>query len=419
MDPDLLVAGEDAPLPRWALGRLKELFRYFPVVCVIGARQVGKTTLVHSCFPGIASVTFDEISDIGSARSDPDLFLQSHPAPYFLDEIQFVPQVLSSLKRLVDRDKGKGMYVLSGSQQFSVLKALSESMAGRVAFLELPPLARGEILGRPQERSFLREWVAKRGQIAGLPVAPRPESIWPRIWRGGMPALIGLPDAMVADWCEGYVRTYLERDLRTVGDVSDIAEFRRFLALLASQTAQEINATQLGRELGMDRKTALRWASLAEAGFLWRELPSYSRNSAKRIAGRPKGLMADTGLACHLLRIQSPEGLQEHPLRGALFETWVVQQILRGFQDRAAPPHASHYRTLAGAEVDLVLEEDGWVFPIEVKLTARPDKLDARGLKSFRETWPEHRIAPGLLVCAIEAPTWINPATLAVPWWMI
>lgn len=169
----------------------------------------------------------------------------------------------------------------------------------------------------------------------------------------------------------------------------------------------------------MDRKTALRWASLAEAGFLWRELPAYSRNSAKRIAGRPKGLMSDTGLACHLLRIQSAVGLQEHPLRGELFETWVVQQVLRCFQDRANPPHASHYRTLAGAEVDLVLEEDGWVFPIEVKLTARPDKLDARGLKSFRETWSEHRIAPGLMVCAIESPAWINPTTLAIPWWMI
>ena len=419
MDPDLLVAAEEASLDRWATARLRELFRYFPVVCVIGARQVGKTTMVQNAFPGIRSVTFDEIADIGSARKDPDLFLQSHPGPCFLDEIQFSPQVLSSLKRLVDQEKRKGMYVLSGSQQFSVLKALSESMAGRVAFLELSPLARGEILGRVQNLSFVRTWVARRGQLEALPEAGRTESLWPRVWRGGMPALIGLPDSMIADWSEGYVRTYLERDLRTVGGVSDLGEFRRFLALLASQTAQELNASELGRELGMDRKTALRWAALAEAGFQWREIPAYSRNTAKRIAGRPKGHMADTGMACHLLRIQSPDALEEHPLRGALFETWVVQQILRAFQDRANPPHASHFRTLAGAEVDLILEEDGWVFPIEVKLTARPDALDARGLKAFRATWPEHRIAPGLLVCSIQHPTWINPQTLAIPWWMI
>jgi hypothetical protein len=398
---------------------LQELFRYFPVVCVVGARQVGKTTLVQCAFPEIPSVTFDPSTDIGSARSDPDLFLQTHPAPHFLDEIQFVPPLLSSMKRLVDRGKRSGMYLLSGSQQFSVLHKLAESMAGRVAFLELPPLARGEILGNPQDQAFLRRWIGERGELGTYPVTPKPESIWPRIWRGGMPALIGLPDSMVPDWCDGYVRTYLERDLRTAGGVSDLAEFRRFLALLASQTAQEINAAHLGRELGMDRKTALRWAALAQAGFQWRELPAFSRNSAKRIAGRPKGHMADTGLACHLLRIQSPVGLEEHPSRGALFETWVVQQILRGFQDRGNPPHASHFRTLAGAEVDLVLEEDGWVFPIEVKLTARPGPVDARGLNAFRETWPDHRIAPGLLVCAVENPTWIRKDVLAVPWWSL
>jgi hypothetical protein len=419
MDPDLLVAMESSTLDRWAKGRLQELFRHFPVVCVIGARQVGKTTLVHSTFPDIASVTFDPSTDIGSARSDPDLFLQTHPAPCFLDEIQFVPQLLSSMKRLVDKQKRPGMYLLSGSQQFSVLHSLAESMAGRVAFLELPPLARGEILCRPKDGAFLRKWISDRGDIQTFSVTSKPESVWPRMWRGGMPALIDLPDSMVPDWSEGYVRTYLERDLRVAGGVSDLAEFRRFLALLASQTAQEINATHLGRELGMDRKTALRWASLAEAGFQWRELPAFSRNAAKRIAGRPKGHMADTGLACHLLRIQSPQGLEEHPLRGALFETWVVQQILRGFQDRANPPHASHFRTLAGAEVDLVLEEDGWVFPVEVKLTARPGPMDARGLKAFRETWPDHRIAPGLLVCAVESPTWIRKDVLAVPWWSL
>lgn len=419
MDPDLLVAMESSTLDRWARERLQDLFRHFPVVCVIGARQVGKTTIVHSTFPDMASVTFDPSTDIGSARSDPDLFLQTHPAPCFLDEIQFVPQLLSSLKRLVDRQKRAGMYLLSGSQQLSVLHSLAESMAGRVAFLELPPLARGEILCRPKDGAFLRRWIGERGNLQTPVVTAKPESVWPRIWRGGMPALIGLPDSMVPEWNDGYVRTYLERDLRVAGGVSDLAEFRRFLALLASQTAQEINATHLGRELGMDRKTALRWASLAETGFQWRELPAFSRNAAKRIAGRPKGHMADTGLACHLLRIQSPLGLEEHPLRGALFETWVVQQILRGFQDRAAPPHASHFRTLAGAEVDLVLEEDGWVFPVEVKLTARPGPMDARGLKAFRETWPDHRIAPGLLVCAVEQPTWIRQEALAVPWWSL
>ena len=133
MDPDLLVAMESSTLDRWARERLQELFRHFPVVCVIGARQVGKTTLVHTAFPDMASVTFDPSTDIGSARSDPDLFLQTHPAPCFLDEIQFVPPLLSSMKRLVDKQKRPGMYLLSGSQQFSVLHSLAESMAGRVA----------------------------------------------------------------------------------------------------------------------------------------------------------------------------------------------------------------------------------------------------------------------------------------------
>jgi predicted AAA+ superfamily ATPase len=201
-----------------------------------------------------------------------------------------------------------------------------------------------------------------------------------------------------------------------LGEVADWQEFGRFYGLLCSLTAQAINFSQLGREIGMTPQTARRWLSILEATFQWFSLPAFSGNAVKRVASRPKGHIAETGLACYHARISSPRSLGSHPLYGALFESAMVQEMRKQAATLAVRPALYHWRTAGGAEVDLILERDGLLYPFEFKLTTRPDKHDASGLRAFKATYPERATGPGALVCAVTRPRWVTDEVLAIPW---
>lgn len=397
---------------------LADVAKYFPVVVLLGARQVGKTTLLRKCFPQAACHTFDPSMDIGGARQDPDLFLQNNPSPLFLDEVQYVPELLAALKREVDRDRSPGRFFLSGSHNLNVLKQVAESMAGRVAVLELKTMSCRELWSRTESPSFLGHWLQERA-LPGVPIMPPQQTLAQRVWRGGYPGLLPLPDRMVPVWWDSYLATYLERDVRLVTNVHSLQLYRRFVRMMGALTAQEVNANQLGRELEVDRRTALAWKSVMEATYQWVEVLAWSRNAIKRVAGKSKGYLADSGMACNLLQIGSSETLMDHPMWGSLFETFAVAEITKAVQKLPIRPALWHFRSTGGAEVDLVVEHQGWLYPFEFKVKTNPTGRDARGILAMREHFPKEQIAPGLVICSVTEPRKLSEHAWAIPWWWL
>lgn len=404
--------------------RLRKLIENFAVVIVSGARQVGKSTLLQHELPHWQSVVFSQAVDVGDARRDPDLFLDNHPAPLILDEIQYAPELVPAIKRRIDRvpdgaaRRTPGQYVLTGSQQWSVLKTAGESLAGRAVFIDLEGFSLAEIAQVPAGDHWLQRYLNAPEAF----VASKAEqftfgrTLYEQLWRGFLPEADSLGLDLVPDFYRGYLRTYIERDVRLISDVADWQQFGRFVQLAAALTAQEINHSQFGRELAVTPQTAKRWLAILHATFQYFELPAYHGNTVKRISGKPKGYIADTGLACNLQVITTPQTLAGHPLTGALFETAVVNEVRKLAATMSTPPGMHHWRTRKGAEVDLLLERDGVFFPIEVKLTTRPTRGDARGIVAFRDTYPHLTVAPGLVIAPIDRVVAISEHDYAVPW---
>lgn len=403
--------------PRHAEGLVRRLAGHFRVVLVTGARQTGKSTLLKHLFPRARHVLFDPLKDMHGARRDPDLFLDTFPPPLVLDEIQFVPELLPALKRRVEGTQRKGLYLMTGSQNLALLRDVSESLAGRVGIVHLEGMTPLELAARGRERTWLPRWLKepeKGPALFGRP-AVKSDRLVRFLWRGTLPALLDLPDDMVPHYWDSYVRTYVERDVRVAGDVRNLADFTRFLELSAALTAQEINDSQCGREVGLAPATARHWRELLSASYQWTELSPYHGNTLKRVSGKRKGHIADSGLACHLLRLSSPEALLGSPLLGPLFESWVVHCLRQQFVCLRMAPQLCHWRSAGGAEVDVVLELDGRLYPIEVKCGTSLSGHDARGLRAFRDTYGK-KVAPGLILYAGQDVVRLDRDTTAIPW---
>ena len=397
--------------------RLRELSKHFKGILLVGARQVGKTTLLHHLFPEARAVTFDPIQDLYGARRDPDLFLDNFPPPLILDEIQYAPELLPALKRRMDTQSGHGQYYLSGSQQLALLKDVTESLAGRVAMVQLGPMTPLERLGFGGTPAWVEAYLDKPDAFAGQEwkrVLGK-EEVYQALWRGQLPGTLDLPDTVLPDYYQSYVGTYIERDVRRQGGLADLAGFSRLVGLAAALTAQEVNASQFGREVGVSPRTARLWLDILAACYQWRELPAYHGNAVKRVSGRPKGYLGDTGLACWLQRISSPVALAGHPLVGSVFETMVVNSLVAEASILSSSPRAWHWRSTGGAEVDLLFERDGSLYPIEVKCKTNLSGHDLRGLHAFRETYGK-KVRHAVIVYAGTELLRVAPDIVAVPW---
>jgi len=404
---------------RFLSGKLRQMVASFPVVVVSGARQVGKTTLIRHLFPEFDYVVLDPVTDVQNARRDPDLFLHNHPSPLIVDEIQYAPELTAALKRRVDGARGRpGQFLLTGSQQWQVMRALAESLAGRVAFLDLDGFSLSELSGRATG-GWLPRWLKSPEEV----VAERPNEdcrypgrLWDWLWRGFLPGVQLVPAELVPEFWAGYFRTYIERDARLAGEVDDWQQFGRFVRLAGALTAQEINHSQLGRDIGMTPQTARRWLSVLRGTFQWIELPAYSGNVVKRVSGKPKWHLRDSGLACHLAQVNSSGALGAHPLLGALFETAMVHELRKQDSELVGAGAHYHWRSAGGAQVDFLLEREGLIHPFEIKLTSQPTRRDALGLAAFRQAHPHLKIGKGVILCATERPHWINEEVAAIPW---
>lgn len=401
-------------IDRAIASRLTALAEHFPVIVVSGARQVGKSTLLAKTLgTGIDYVTFDPVLDIEGARGDPDLFLANHRRPIVLDEIQYAPEVASAVKRSVDRDRSSGSFFISGSQQWSVIRGLSDSLAGRAVFLDLEAFSIAE-LGKGT--SWLESWLkSKRPSASGFR-GDAEITLPERMWRGWMPETQVLPLDMVPVFYEGYLRTYIEHDARNFASPQDLQVFGSFARLAASLTGQEILYSSIARELGVSGPTAARWFDTLSSTFQYQLISAFSGNPVKRVTSKPKGIMREIGLAVNLLGLANPGSVADSPLRGRLFETLVIGEIRKAASLLSPAPSLYHWRSTGGAEVDLVLEWDGTLYPVEIKMASAPGKRDMSGLTAFRAAHPSYRLAPGLILCACTSPYPITENCWAMPW---
>ncbi len=404
---------------RIASNKLLKLSNAFPAVVISGARQVGKSTLVEHLFKEKADlVVFDPVIDVENARQDPELFFNNHRTPIILDEIQYAPELIPVIKRRVDKDRSPGQYIITGSQQWGVLKSISESLAGRAVFLDLESLSLSEISGKQDVKSLIPAWLDSPTDFlmtnySRLPVS---STLYELLWKGSMPESQFIDQELIPDFYSAYIRTYIERDVRLLANISDFQLFGRFLRLMAALTAQEINFSQLGRELGLSPKTVGKWLQILIATFQWFEVPSYSGNTIKRISGKPKGYIADTGLACTSQAISTPSAIGSHPNLGALFETAVVSEIKKQLSILSPRPNLYHWRSHGGGEVDLILERDAAFYPIEIKAKSNPSRKDTSGISSFRKTYPHLKIEKGLVLCPVDGIFQLSDLDYAVPW---
>lgn len=405
-------------LPRHLESQILESSHHFKAILLLGARQAGKSTLLSNLFPHIKMFVFDPIQDIYGAKRDPDLFLSSFPAPLILDEVQYVPELLAALKRKMDQSNAKGQYFLTGSQNFSMLRSLSESMAGRIAIFNLENFTLQEVLGLGKETGWVLSYL-KDPQTFYQTRKTTP-STFPNLveslFRGSFPGTVELPTTQIPRYFSSYLQTYIDRDIRIQENIRDLSEFNRFLSISAALTAQEINASHLGREIGISPQTARKWLDLLIFSYQWLELPSFHGNTLKRISGKKKGLFKDTGFACYLQRIESPETLAVNPRLGSIFETFIINTIYQQCSVMQTPPECYHYRSAGGAEVDLILEKAGKIYPIEMKCKTHLDKHDLSGLKAFRIAYPHLQIEQALIIYAGQEAYRLDEHTIAIPW---
>lgn len=320
-----------------------------PIVAVTGPRQSGKTTLCRALFPEKPYVSLEALDVRDYATQDPRAFLAEYTEGAILDEIQHAPGLLSYLQVEVDRRPDAGRFVLTGSQQFALAQGLSQSLAGRFAIFQLLPLSLDEIA----------EFPAPQGD---LPTT---------LWRGAYPRIHDR-EIPPQRWLSDYLATYIQRDVRQVLQVGDLQTFTTFLRLCAGRTGQELNLSRLGADAGVSHNTAKAWLSVLEASFLVFRTPAWHSNSRKQQIKAAKMHFVDSGLACHLLRIQSPEQLRHHPLRGALFESWVAAEVLKARLNQGLEPALYHFRQTRGAEVDLLLDRGDALVAVEANSGTTP-----------------------------------------------
>jgi predicted AAA+ superfamily ATPase len=331
-------------IKRSASSILRELARGFPVVAVTGPRQSGKTTLVKAMFPKKPYISLEEVQLRDFAINDPKAFLKQFPNGAILDEVQRCPDLFSYLQLIVDNDKRAGLFILTGSQQFGLLSRITQSLAGRVALVTLLPF------------SFVE--LQKSGVAPTSLEALLFQGLYPPVYDGR---------STPTHWYDYYIRTYVERDVRQLINIQDLSTFQRFVRICAAHTGQLVNLSGLANDCGINHMTAKAWLSVLEASYLIILLYPHFKNFNKRLVKSPKLYFLDTGLASYLLGLQTAEQLTLHPQRGALFETWVVSELLKARFDQGLSSNLYFWRDHIGNEIDILVEQANRLIPIEVK----------------------------------------------------
>lgn len=403
---------------RWLEPSFEAAVNDFPVVVLTGARQVGKSTLLQEA-ESVKSWRYITLDDYGIRRqadADPHA-LWAGTDRIVIDEVQHSPKLLSAVKMAVDNKKNKMKFVLSGSANLLLMRRVSESLAGRAVYFTLYPMTVGETEGK-SSADILNMLFKGEVPDKGCKKKEDREDHFQTIGRGFMPPLLSLTSSnSVARWWQGYIATYLERDLREISQIDSLVDFRKVMEALALRSGQMLNQTEVSRDTGISQPTIHRYINLLETTCLAERLPAFSINRTKRLIKAPKFYWLDSGLASHLSGLYDPESLQESKEKGALFETFILHH-LKALSELIAPAARVYYwRTVTGLEVDFVLEHGKRLLAIEVKLSSTPRYSDIEGLRLFIQEYPETKL--GILLYDGDEIRWMDKKIVALPWRLV
>lgn len=394
---------------------LQELLGLFPCVALLGVRQCGKTTLLQELLPGWRLFDLEKLADHDAIARDPDLFLRLNAERVAIDESQLLPALFPALRVAIDsRREAAGRFVITGSSSPELLSAIAESLAGRIAIIEMAPFSLAEAYELPP--SPLYGLIAARAPLLDL------AQLQPRLtleqcadyWLHG-----GYPEPWIRDtprfrklWLQNYLQTYLDRDLPRLFPGLDRQKFRLFVQMLAQLSGSTINYAEVARALGVSQPTARDYFQIAHGTFVWRHLPAYEKDATKRVVKHPKGYLRDSGLLHYLLHLQGRDDLMAHPRMGASWEGMVIETLLRGFAAAGVDCQPFHYRTGGGAEIDLVLEGEFGMVPVEIKHTQH---VDARSLRALRDFVAERGCRYGIVINNDEQPRLLDENLIGIP----
>lgn len=363
-------------LQRHAERTVKKLSKMFGAVLVAGPRQVGKTTMLKEITNDMGYVTLDDPILLASAVEQSVTFFKDNPPPVFIDEVQKAPELFKQIKMLIDRDKKKGQFFMCGSQQYQMMKNVSESLAGRIGLLTLLGLSMRERYGVVFDEPFLpteEYFSSRRSSLTAISY----DDVWKSIHRGSMPEMCANPEFDWQMFYASYLRTYIERDVRELAQVGDEIKFTRFMSVMASRTGQLLNLSSAANDVGISQPTAERWLSVLVASNIVYLLKPYSNNLTSRAVKTPKLYFLDTGLAAYLTRWNTPDVLKNGAMAGAFFECFVVSEIIKSYYNKGIlEPTLYFYRDKDKKEIDVLIEENNTLYPLEVKKHSDPRKSD-------------------------------------------
>ena len=395
-------------------GYIRKANRQFPVLMLTGARQVGKTTILRHLSEGTRSyVSLDDPLVLDLAREDPAIFMQRFPPPALIDEIQYAPQLLPYIKMEVDRSRKPGLFWLTGSQHFHLMKGVSESLAGRVGVVQLLGLSRREIMGMSMESKPFVPRPAVIGRRLKTGGRLTLKELYRLIWRGSYPA-VALDKRADRDlFYASYVQTYVQRDIRDLARVGDEMAFLRFLRATSARSGQMLNLVDLARDADVAPNTAKSWLSILQASGIAYLLEPYHTSMTKRLVKTPKLYFLDTGLCAYLTEWSSPETLEAGAMSGAILETWVVGELLKAWWHNGRRAPFYYYRDKDKREIDLLVVEDATIYPFEIKKTASPGKDDVRHFRTLEKL--KMRVGSGGIICLAEQSLPLGESVNSIP----
>ena len=389
----------------------------YPVVLVTGPRQVGKTTMLKKLMEGTnrGYVTLDDLNERQLAKTDPELFLQLHKPPVLIDEVQYAPELFTYIKIHADKTHEAGAFWLTGSQVFKLMQGVQESLAGRVAVLSLTSLSQAELAGG-EISPFVIELDALAARKACREKTDA-KGIFERIFRGSMPAIVSGANSNSPIFYSSYLTTYIERDVKELSDAIDSLKFLRFITAVAARCGQMCNIAEIARDADINQSQAKNWLGILEALGIIFYLHPYSNNLLKRLVKTPKLYFYDTGLVCYLTKWSSAETLESGAMNGAILENYVVSEIKKTYLNCGIEPYLYYYRDKDAKEIDIVLEHDGMLNPIEIKKTANPGTELTKVFHLLdKSSTPRSK---GAVICVKPELSAIDKDNYIIPIWMI
>lgn len=398
-------------IQRYLEPTIEAMSRSFKVIYVGGPRQVGKTTLLERLCrdKGILTVSLDDPQIRILAKGDPGQFLQRFPPPVFIDEVQYAPELFPYIKMHVDKEQKAGSVWLSGSQHFSMMRGIQESLAGRVGIISLLGISLAEELGRPDRGEPFLPQVTSHGCEVQIPLL----SLFEKIFRGSFPALVSGAVKERHQFYSSYVQTYIDRDVVGLFGVQKVEDFHRVLSLVAAHTGQMLNMSAIAKDASLSVSTVRSWLSILQSTGLVYFLHPFSRNMTKRIVRAPKMYLLDTGLAAYLTKWPSAETLMSGAMAGAFFETFVMAELIKSYTFRGLDAPFFYYRDKDGREIDVLIQRGQTLFPVEIKMSARAKPDDIKAMRYLRERWKE--IGYGSILCTIGDVLPVDDKTNAFP----